>query len=203
MDLFPTRIQGLPLASSAKLKSLNRQLKKDIDSVMAIDESGWHWCKTNYVGGYTSYSSYAQLHRTNPPFEELARLIDPHVKKYAQKLHWDLQGQSLEMTTCWVNVMPNQVHHSLHLHPLSVVSGTYYLQVPKNASQLKFEDPRLAFMMSAPPRKKSAPRTEQTFFAIEPKVGQVWLWESWLRHEVTANRSLSQRISISFNYDWV
>jgi len=29
------------------------------------------------------------------------------------------------MTDCWVNVMPKQVVHGLHLHPLSTISGTY------------------------------------------------------------------------------
>jgi len=28
------------------------------------------------------------------------------------------------------------------------------------------------------------------------------LWESWLRHEVPANNSSEERISISFNYSW-
>jgi uncharacterized protein (TIGR02466 family) len=31
----------------------------------------------------------------------------------------------------------------------------------------------------------------------------VLLWESWLRHEVTANAARSPRISVSFNYGWV
>jgi uncharacterized protein (TIGR02466 family) len=30
----------------------------------------------------------------------------------------------------------------------------------------------------------------------------VLMWESWLRHEVTANRAKAERISISFNYAW-
>jgi uncharacterized protein (TIGR02466 family) len=30
----------------------------------------------------------------------------------------------------------------------------------------------------------------------------VVLFESWMRHEVTANPVESERVSISFNYDW-
>ena len=33
-----------------------------------------------------------------------------------------------------------------------------------------------------------------------PKAGDVLLWESWLRHEVTVNRASTSRISVSFNY---
>jgi len=28
------------------------------------------------------------------------------------------------------------------------------------------------------------------------------LFESWLRHEVAANRDARERVSISFNYNW-
>jgi uncharacterized protein (TIGR02466 family) len=30
--------------------------------------------------------------------------------------------------------------------------------------------------------------------------GKVFLFESWLRHEVVANRAARERVSISFNY---
>jgi uncharacterized protein (TIGR02466 family) len=33
-------------------------------------------------------------------------------------------------------------------------------------------------------------------------VGDVLLWESWLRHEVPMNMSEEERISVSFNYGW-
>jgi uncharacterized protein (TIGR02466 family) len=56
----------------------------------------------------------------------------------------------------WVNIMPPGVVHSMHLHPLSVISGTYYVKTPANCSVLKFEDPRLSSLMAAPPKKAKA-----------------------------------------------
>mgnify|MGYP000930157589 CR=1 FL=1 len=41
------------------------------------------------------------------------------------------------------------------------------------------------------------------FYNFIPKAGQVVLFESWLRHEVCQNTTNKNRISISFNYDWV
>jgi uncharacterized protein (TIGR02466 family) len=32
--------------------------------------------------------------------------------------------------------------------------------------------------------------------------GSLLLFESWLRHEVVANPSRSERVSISFNFGW-
>jgi uncharacterized protein (TIGR02466 family) len=90
--------------------------------------------------------------------------------------------------------------HSGHIHPHSVVSGTCYVAVPPGAGALKLEDPRLPMMMAAPPRRTDAPEDLATFVYAEPKPGSVFLWESWLRHEVVPGTGRDQRISISFNY---
>ena len=90
--------------------------------------------------------------------------------------------------------MPAGVVHSWHLHPTSFISGTYYVQVPKGAGALKFEDPRLSRMMAAPPRN--------SFVSLPARAGDVILFESWLRHEVPPARYAGERISISFNYAW-
>ncbi|HEY4126260.1 MAG TPA: 2OG-Fe(II) oxygenase family protein, partial [Rhizomicrobium sp.] len=76
----------------------------------------------------------------------------------------------------------------------------YYVEVPKGAADIRFEDPRLAMMMAAPPRKAKARRENQTFARVSPKAGTLLLWESYLRHEVLPNDARGKRISISFNY---
>jgi uncharacterized protein (TIGR02466 family) len=124
------------------------------------------------------------------------------VARFAKHLAMDLQGGSLSMTSCWVNIMPTFAAHSSHLHPLSVISGTYYVSVPSGASSIKFEDPRLSHMMAAPPKLAHAKKHNQLFVNVKPQIGEVGLWESWLRHEVPPNSSRRDRISISFNYDW-
>jgi uncharacterized protein (TIGR02466 family) len=74
--------------------------------------------------------------------------------------------------------------------------------MPEGASALKLEDPRSARMMAAPARRKDAPQDLQTFVYVKPTVGDVLLWESWLRHEVPMNMAEDERISVSFNYRW-
>src|ERR1700756_225239 len=46
----------------------------------------------------------------------------------------------------WVNVLAPGGAHGGHIHPLSVLSGSYYVSTPEGASALKLEDPRLAQM---------------------------------------------------------
>jgi uncharacterized protein (TIGR02466 family) len=106
------------------------------------------------------------------------------------------------MTDCWLNIMPKLVVHGLHLHPLSTLSGTYYVRVPAGAPGIKFEDPRLDRFMAAPPRKSTAKRETQAWGTFPAAPGQLVLFESWLRHEVVPNRVAAERVSISFNYNW-
>ena len=54
----------------------------------------------------------------------------------------------------------------------------------------------------APPRTKNAPEHLRQFVYVAPAVGDVLLWESWLRHEVPMNMAEDERISVSFNYKW-
>ena len=201
-NLFPSTIYYSPLVGSGP-KGLNRELLKESLKFREIDEAGLAWSKTNYRGGYTSYGSIGHLHEVSPTFEELRNEIDKHVRKYIQALEMDVNPKSIQMRTCWINIMPKGVSHTSHIHPLSVISGTYYVQTPKNGSAIKFEDPRLMAFIASPPRKAKAKEPNQRFVELKPEAGHVVLFESWMRHEVPVHLADSERISISFNYDWV
>ncbi len=194
-SLFPTFIATHALPA-AKARRWNTQLRKEAYLFREQDDAGKKWSAKNYAAGYTSYSSITDLPFRSSAFGELKKWIDLQTRDYARRLKLDMMGGRLEMSTCWLNIMGKHSHHSFHLHPLSVVSGTYYVQVPKSSGALKIEDPRLDAFMGAPPR----PGIHVNF---EPKPGQLILFESWTRHEVAANLSDQDRISISFNYDWI
>ena len=51
-------------------------------------------------------------------------------------------------------------------------------------------------------RPDDAPEEDRTFVYIEPRAGDVLMWESFVRHEVPANMAKRARVSISFNYGW-
>src|SRR5262249_55714810 len=127
--------------------------------------------------------------------EKLAR----HLRAFVRALGFELGGRKLVMTDCWVNIMPRRAVHGLHLHPLSTISGTYYVQTPKGCPGIKLEDPRLDRFMAAPPPKPAAARP---WVVMPAEAGHLILFESWLRHEVAPNPGSGERISISFNYGW-
>jgi len=199
--LFPTLVYSAPL-QAGEWQIFNKRLLRECLQLRLDDEAGRRWSKTNYPGGYTSYHSAHRMHQLSPTFAALERCIDAHVRKYARKLELDLEGRDLAMTDCWVNIMPRQVVHSLHLHPLATLSGTYYVQTPKSSSGLKFEDPRLDRFMAAPPKRADARAEHRPWFVVPAQAGNLVLFESWLRHEVPPNPSATERVSVSFNYSW-
>lgn len=154
------------------------------------------------MGGYTSYGSLDRLHLVSSLFAALQKRVDVRVAAFVRALHYDMRGRVLAMTDCWANVMQAATVHSLHLHPGSFISGTYYVEVPKGARPLKFEDPRLGLHMAAPPRRGDAPRRFRSFVDVPARPGDLVLFESWLRHEVPPSQFGGERISISFNYSW-
>lgn len=183
------------LSEKAGTPALNKQLLREVKDLMDLDGAGRAWSKENYLNGFTSYASANELQKFSPTFQKLESLIDVRVKKFSKSLRFELGGARLKMTTCWVNVMNANTHHSLHLHPLSVISGTYYVSVPAGAPAIKFEDPRASRFMNSPPRKN-------THLQVPAKPGSLVLFESWLRHEVPLHSGKSPRVSISFNYEW-
>ncbi|MDJ1006784.1 MAG: TIGR02466 family protein [Paracoccaceae bacterium] len=171
-------------------------------SIAEDDEAGQEWCETQGYPGYTSYASLTDLPWRFPIFADIVKQLDTHVAAFADTLSFDLGDKPLTLEDIWINILPEGGIHTAHIHPHSVISGTTYVAMPPGTSAIKFEDPRLQMMMAAPPRRKDAPEDLRPFVYVTPEVGDVLLWESWLRHEVPMNMAEDDRISVSFNYRW-
>lgn len=195
--LFVTKLYRARFEDAA---ALNDELKHACLTIAEDDEAGRAWSKEHGYKGYTSYASLDDLPQRDPTFAALKKALDKHANAFAKALHFELGGAKLKLNSLWINVLEPGGAHTSHLHPHSALSGTYYVDVPKGASALKLEDPRLAMMMAAPPRTEDAPPAERSFVYVAPTAGEVLMWESFLRHEVPANGARKPRISISFNY---
>lgn len=195
--LFVTKLYRAALEEAG---ALNDDLKHACRAIAEDDGAGQAWSKAHGYKGYTSYASLNDLPQRDPTFAALKKALDKHAAAFAKALHFDLGGAKLKLNSLWINVLEPGGAHSGHIHPHSVLSGTYYVDVPKGASALKLEDPRLAMMMAAPVRLEDAPRAAQSFVYVTPAAGDVLMWESFVRHEVPANGAKKPRVSISFNY---
>jgi uncharacterized protein (TIGR02466 family) len=195
-NLYHTRL----IAAATPARRLNRELEQACLDLAQEDRAGQRWSRKNLYPGYTSYASLNDLAWRSPPIAELTEHLDRHIAAFARALQFDLGRRRLKLDSLWVNCLEPGGIHSGHIHPHSVISGTYYVTVPRGSGGLKLEDPRLPLMMAAPPKKQNARIANRTFIYVAPKAGEVLLWESWLRHEVVAGTNKEARISISFNY---
>ena len=187
-SLFPTLLYEAEIADTLLLKELAHSLR----SLARDDVAGIGWSRDKGYAGYTSYASLNDLPKRDPAIAALAKLLARHAASFAGDCGFELD-RKLRLDSLWANLLKAGGHHSGHIHPHSIISGTFYVEVPSGSGGIRFEDPRLPLMMAAPPR-------DTAFVTVEPRPGLLLLWESWLRHEVLAGRGRGERLSISFNF---
>ena len=193
--LFATRLYEAMTEDGAILDELAHSIR----TLAADDMAGRRWSRENNYKGYTSYASLDDLPMRDPIFADLQRILARHAAKFATDLAFNL-GRKPRLNGLWVNLLKPGGHHSGHIHPHSIISGTFYVEVPAGGGAIRFEDPRLPQMMAAPVRREDAPEELQPFVSIEPRPGLLLMWESWLRHEVLAGSAKGDRLSVSFNF---
>ena len=193
--LFATRLYEAMIDD----EQLLGELAHSIRSFAQDDEAGRRWSREKGYKGYTSYASLNDLPKRDPAFAELQRSLVRHAATFAHELAFDL-GRKPKLDSLWVNLLKTGGHHSAHIHPHSILSGTLYVEAPEGGGAIRFEDPRLPMMMAAPMRRDDVPEELATFVEVKPRPGLLLMWESWLRHEVLSYTGKSDRLSISFNF---
>lgn len=194
-SLFATRLYEAAIEDPTLLQELAHSIR----SLAEDDEAGQRWSAEHRYPGYTSYASLNDLPRRDPVIGDLTKLLTKHAAAFAKDCAFDL-ARKPKLDSLWVNLLRGSGHHSAHIHPHSIISGTLYVEVPKCSGAIRFEDPRLPMMMAAPTRREGAPQELQSFVTVEPRPGLLLLWESWLRHEVLPGAGRGGRLSISFNF---
>jgi uncharacterized protein (TIGR02466 family) len=192
-SLFVTSLYEADLGDERLLSDLAHSIR----SLAEDDEAGRRWSRDKGYRGYTSYASLNDLPRRDPAFGDVAKLLSKHAARFARELGWDVKPR---LDSLWANLLKSGGHHSAHIHPHSILSGTLYVEVPKGSGPIRFEDPRLPMMMAAPVRRDDAPEELRPFAIVEPRPGLLLMWESWLRHEVLPGTAKADRLSISFNF---
>lgn len=193
--LFPTLLFEAEIGDAQLLGELSHS----IHALARDDQAGRRWSNENGYAGYTSYASLNDLPKRDPAFSRLAKILTGNAASFARECGFELARRP-RLDSLWVNCLKSNGHHSAHIHPHSIMSGTLYVEAPKGAGAIRFEDPRLPLMMAAPQRRADLPEELRQFVTIAPRPGLLLLWESWLRHEVLPGSGRGERLSISFNF---
>jgi len=115
---------------------------------------------------------------------------------------WGL-NRKVELTNWWINIDGDSNYCSTHMHPGSIISGVYYINVPEGSGEIEFErpDPLVHYFYAEEPNE-----TSYTIYKVQPQKGMMILFPSYIKHRVIENKFKDkslERISLAFNYSLI
>lgn len=111
-------------------------------------------------------------------------LLDAGIE-FATTVGYSVPREHLEVYGFWLNEMKAGSEHTPHRHQARQFSGCFYVDVPENSGRIRFHSFRDRFDYMAPNAAQYTVFNADTY-SFEPKEGQLFLWESWLKHSVPA-----------------
>ena len=181
---FPTLIHAEDVQLDNKLfeKEIIEWSKKD-KGVKKTNVKGWH-----------SQTNMFDIPVFKPLVDELFKM-----QHEVYKQEW-LDRQP-KLGSMWANINYSGGYNKPHIHPNSLFSGVYYIKAQPNCGKITFNDPRPGVQLNMPTKKGGKPPSHLwREVNIEPKVGRIIMFPSWLWHSVEPNESNDIRISVSFNF---
>jgi len=144
----------------------------------------------------------ARMDFTQDVVARFCALVLQRAQDYGVSMGWRFrEGMQLVVKECWANVNDKYAYNQPHTHPNALLSGAYYVQVPKNNSgQFILMDPRSQPWVMQPEFQEQLPGNSQ-IQQIPPEEGRLIMFPSWLEHSVGQNLSDGLRVSLSFNID--
>ena len=113
-------------------------------------------------------------------------------------MNWDLNIQSVEISSMWAIINEKGAWNQKHQHSNSDISAAYYVTAHEGCGDIVFYDPRPARVYKRP-IVKSPNKLNGTVNSIKPEAGMLVLFPSYLDHSVNPNLSDEKRVVISFN----
>ena len=127
-------------------------------------------------------------------FNELTVFVNDVPRRY-------MGTSNLILGNWWININGKYDYNEQHDHQNSVLSGTYYVQVPeKNMGNLLLHrGDNAEFFLTSKVEREQTMANAMTVPCIT-KESMFYLFPSWVKHSVERNNTDSERISIAFNF---
>jgi len=181
---FPTLIyaEDFKLDTNQMAQNITQWSKED-KGVTKTNVNGWH--------------STTDMH-TKPEYKPL---VDELFRMVYQVFNEEFLDGEPKLGNMWANINPPGGYNKPHIHPNSLFSGVYYVKTPPNCGRLICNDPRPGIQTCMPNRKKGQPPKHLwREVNLQPQENRAIMFNSWLWHNVEANQSNEDRISVSFNF---
>jgi uncharacterized protein (TIGR02466 family) len=183
-DLFPTRIW------QAQLAPLAPQLELWVNVVRAMRAASPRPAGRTTRQGWNS-EDMAVLERS-----EFAALKNAIRAACASALGEMGQANLAFGLQSWINLHDRGGFNFLHLHEGSLLSGSFYLNVPPGSGQFVFRDPRPGVIHGS---VKGGVPNGHADIHLTPSTGLLVLFPWWMEHYVELHDSDEPRITIAFN----
>ena len=185
---FPTSVYIYDLKDPT---AMNQELEKNILKWQEEDPKGVS--RTN-CGGWHSPTTMGNKPEYQRLIAELFTIMEEVFKK-------EQLEDSVALANMWANINPPKAWNIKHNHANAFFSGSYYIKTPVNSGKLELFEPRAGALLLRPRQnEENLSRDYWKSVAFEPRAGRIIIFPAWLEHEVKANESNDNRISVSFNF---
>ena len=106
------------------------------------------------------------------------------------------RGEQPFVLQSWINLHDRGGFNFLHLHEGSLLSGSFYLQVPPGSGDFVLRDPRPGVIHGG---VKGVVPNGHSDIHLAPSTGLLVLFPCWMEHYVEPHDSDEPRITIAFN----
>lgn len=176
--LFPTLVRSVDnFLDEDKCKNI-------LDTLLKLD------CSTHDLLIGKSKSSHGQGNIFD--VIDLKNLVLNETNKFADSFGLIIDNKILHS---WFNIQNKNSSLIPHTHPNSIVSGVIYINVNEDSSPLYFYNPNPFISFT---NTNSLKESSFDWFYVEPKIGMMLLFPSWLKHGFKDNKT-EKRTVISFN----
>ena len=181
-SLFPAVVYERQLSLDIKhIHKYCSKLKKSVKGVVHSNQGGWQ----------SPPITLSELPKLSSEIEKDANIFKRTFlfKKY------------LKISNMWVNINNYKDSNVEHSHPHSILSGVYYVKIPKDVGLLKFISPSLDVMERdwSGIEKENYNNYNSEHWLFKPKENMLFLFPGWLKHGVLPHSSKKERVSLSFN----
>jgi uncharacterized protein (TIGR02466 family) len=158
----------------------------------------------NFPGGYTSLISNPKAVDDMKNGQELLGALYQISLSFLREMKVEFNAEKCNLRT-WVNVLRKDGYIPQQNHPLTQLTGMYFLSCQEKTSPIVLHNP------TAPLRAhEHVPMRVQDFTAftapsmvIQPKENTLYVWPSWLKYEIPAMEIGGPLIYIGYSVDFL
>lgn len=179
--------------------------KEIVDNSLSIAQTyieSKKWRKQRHFGRtITNYFSDKTRNYAGHFDQPLGNYLNSVCREYMFKIGFKPDA-NLRIET-WLNLNLPDTHHPRHEHFGCFMGGVLWLSVPEKSGDFNIFDPvgvrsqnTTQYLFA---RDNNNTLYNTALYTIIPKAGKMIMFPSWLQHQVEANESNEDRISIAFN----